>query len=238
MFHNSLSDIDSSICVDDYVLIVKNLSFSYRNKQVIRNIDMLVKKGEIFTILGPNGGGKTSLVRILVGIHKNYTGCIEYMDNIVISYLPQSFVINNLMPMTVEYFLLYSLLRRKVDIDDIIKDVNIESILDQQLSELSAGQMQLVLLARCLMSSPDLIILDEPVSFMDINAKVKFYDLISKLVKKRSISIIMTSHDLRCALRYSDNVMCINCFVYCQGMPNEIEKDRNFITIFRGYFET
>lgn len=238
MFHNSLSDIDSSICVDDYILIVKDLSFAYKSKQVIKNINMLVKKGEVFTILGPNGGGKTSLVQILAGIHKNHTGCVEYMDNIVVSYLPQSFVINNLMPMTVEYFLLYSLLRRRVDIDDIIKDISIESILDQQLSELSAGQMQLVLLARCLMSSPDLIILDEPVSFMDVNAKVKFYDLISKLVKKRSISIIMTSHDLRFALRYSDNVMCINCFVYCQGMPSEVERDRNFTTIFRGYFET
>lgn len=199
---------------------------------------MLVKKGEIFTILGPNGGGKTSLVQILVGIHENYTGHIKYMDNIVVSYLPQSFVINNLMPMTVEYFLLCSLLRRKVNIDNIIKDINIENILDQQLSELSAGQMQLVLLARCLMSNPDLIILDEPVSFMDVNAKVKFYDLISKLVKKRSISIIMTSHDLRFALRYSDNVMCVNCFVYCQGVPSEVEKNRNFTTIFRGYFET
>ncbi len=205
---------------------------------MLKNINMSVKKGEVFTILGPNGGGKTSMVQLLVGIHKNYTGCIEYVDNITTSYLPQSFVINNLMPMTVRYFLLHSLLKRKVNISDIIEDINIDGILNQQLSELSAGQMQLVLLARCLMSNPDLIILDEPVSFMDVNARVKFYDLIAKLAKKRSITIVMTSHDLRFAMSYSDHVICINCSTYCLGTPDEVMKDTNFTTIFRSYFET
>ncbi|GFR17191.1 probable protein kinase UbiB [Trichonephila clavata] len=169
---------------------------------------MFMERGDVITILGPNGGGKTSLVKAIAGINKSCTGSIVFADNIKIGYMPQNFSISNLMPITVEYFLLNSSLKRLKNNQSIITEaielVGIGNILKNQVLEISAGQTQLLLLARCLIAEPDLIILDEPVSAMDINARAKFYDIINKIAKKRLVSILMTSHDLNSALPSSD----------------------------------
>ncbi|CEI84646.1 metal ABC transporter ATP-binding protein [Ehrlichia minasensis] len=241
MFHKLLSKSKILACddksVNDYIINVKNLSFFYSKKKVIDDISFRVKFGEIITILGPNGGGKTTLIRILVGIYKNYVGLVEYAKDFTIGYLPQHFSVNSLIPMTVEYFLnsSYTNRKRKLGVSDVLKDVNIERILDRQMSEISYGELQLVLLARCLMLNPDLIILDEPVSCMDINAKDSFYKLINKLISIYHLSVIMTSHDLHFVMSNSYRVICINKSVYCEGSPNEIVKNEKFLKMFSSY---
>ncbi|AHC39070.1 metal ABC transporter ATP-binding protein [Ehrlichia muris] len=241
MFHKLLnkSDIVSydDRCVNDYIINVENLSFFYSKKKVIDDVSFQVKFGEIVTILGPNGGGKTTLIRVLVGIYKNYLGLVEYAKNFTIGYLPQHFSVNSLIPMTVEYFLnsSYTKRKRKLKLSNVLKDINIEKILDRQMSEISYGELQLVLLARCLMLNPDLIILDEPVSCMDINAKDSFYKLISKLITIYNLSVIMTSHDLHFVMSNSYRVICINRSIYCEGSPSEIVKNEKFLTMFSSY---
>ncbi|AHX04687.1 metal ABC transporter ATP-binding protein [Ehrlichia japonica] len=223
--------------VNDYIINVENLSFFYSKKKVIDDVSFQVRFGEIVTILGPNGGGKTTLIRVLVGIYKNYVGLVEYAKNFTIGYLPQHFSVNSLIPMTVEYFLnsSYTKRKRKLKLSNVLKDINIEKILDRQMSEISYGELQLVLLARCLMLNPDLIILDEPVSCMDINAKDSFYKLISKLIAIYNLSVIMTSHDLHFIMSNSYRVICINRSIYCEGSPSEIVKNEKFLTMFSSY---
>lgn len=225
--------------VNNCILKIENLALAYNNKQVLDNINISVEKGNIVTILGPNGGGKTSLVKAVAGINKDYSGSIAFAENIKISYMPQNFSISNLMPITVEYFLLNSFavkLKEKQSIlEEIIELVGIGSILKHQVLEISAGQTQLLLLARCLVAEPDLIILDEPVSAMDINARAKFYDIISKVAKNRLISILMTSHDLNSVVPCSDYIICINNTIYCQGKPSEIIGNKTLSEIFSSY---
>ncbi len=120
-------------------------------------------------------------------------------------------------------------------ITEVIELVGIGNILKNQVLEISAGQMQLLLLAHCLIAEPDLIILDEPVSAMDINARAKFYDIIGKIAKKRLISILMTSHDLSSIVPCSDYIVCINHTIYCQGKPDEIMEDKTLSEIFSSY---
>ncbi|WP_395877619.1 metal ABC transporter ATP-binding protein [Ehrlichia muris] len=241
MFHKLLNKRDivsyDDRCVNDYIINVENLSFFYSKKKVIDDVSFQVKFGEIVTILGPNGGGKTTLIRVLVGIYKNYLGLVEYAKNFTIGYLPQHFSVNSLIPMTVEYFLnsSYTKRKRKLKLSNVLKDINIEKILDRQMSEISYGELQLVLLARCLMLNPDLIILDEPVSCMDINAKDSFYKLISKLITIYNLSVIMTSHDLHFVMSNSYRVICINRSIYCEGSPSEIVKNEKFLTMFSSY---
>lgn len=212
--------------VNNCILKIENLTLAYGNKKVLDGINLSVKKGEIVTILGPNGGGKTSLVKAVTGINKGFIGSIVFADNVKISYMPQNFSIGNLMPITVEYFLLNSsskkLKKNQPIVTEAIELVGIGDILKSQVLEISAGQTQLLLLARCLISEPNLIILDEPVSAMDINARAKFYDIINKIAKERSVSILMTSHDLNSALPSSDYIICINNTIYYQGKPDEI----------------
>ena len=227
----------SGKCVNEYIINIENLSFFYSKKKVLDNISFQVKFGEIVTILGPNGGGKTTLIRILVGIYKNYIGLVEYTKNFVVGYLPQHFSVNSLIPMTVEYFLVSSYTKRekKLSLSDVLKDINIVKILNRQMSEISYGELQLVLLARCLMLNPDLIILDEPVSCMDINAKDSFYKLINKLISIYNLSVIMTSHDLHFVMSNSYRVICINRSIYCEGSPGEIVKNEKFLKMFSSY---
>lgn len=225
--------------VNDNILEIENLALAYDNKTVLDNINISIKRGNIVTILGPNGGGKTSLVRAVAGINKNYTGNIVLAQNTKISYMPQNFSISHLMPITVEYFLLNSFSKRLRKNQSIILEaielVGIGHILKNQVLEISAGQTQLLLLARCLITEPNLIILDEPVSAMDINARAKFYDIINKIAKKRLVSILMTSHDLNSALLCSDYIICINNTIYCQGKPSEIMENKNLNEIFSSY---
>ncbi|MDD9331230.1 MAG: metal ABC transporter ATP-binding protein [Wolbachia sp.] len=225
--------------VNDNIIKIESLTLAYNNRKVLDNINISVKRGDVITILGPNGGGKTSLVKAVSGINKNYTGDITFAGNIKISYMPQNFSINNLMPITVEYFLLNNfttkLKKNQSIIEEIIELVGISSILKHQVSEISAGQTQLLLLARCLVIEPDLIILDEPVSAMDINARAKFYDIINKIVKKRLVSIFMTSHDLQSVVPCSDYIICINNSIYCQGKPDEIVENKTISEIFSSY---
>lgn len=225
--------------VNDNILEIENLALAYDNKTVLDNINISIKRGNIVTILGPNGGGKTSLVKAVAGINKSYTGNIMLAQNTKISYMPQNFSISHLMPITVEYFLLNSfskrLKKKQSVIVEAIELVGIGHILKNQVLEISAGQTQLLLLARCLITEPNLIILDEPVSAMDINARAKFYDIINKIAKKRLVSILMTSHDLNSALPCSDYIICINNTIYCQGKPSEIMENKSLNEIFSSY---
>ncbi|APR97943.1 metal ABC transporter ATP-binding protein [Wolbachia endosymbiont of Folsomia candida] len=225
--------------VNDNILEIENLALAYDNKTVLDDINISIKRGDVVTILGPNGGGKTSLVKAVAGINKNYTGNIVLAENTKISYMPQNFSISNLMPITVEYFLLNSfskkLKKNQSIISEAIELVGIGNILKNQVLEISAGQTQLLLLARCLITEPNLIILDEPVSAMDINARAKFYDIINKIAKKRLVSILMTSHDLNSVVPCSDYIICINNTIYCQGKPGEIMKNKTLNDIFSSY---
>ncbi|ABD45148.1 ABC transporter family protein [Ehrlichia chaffeensis str. Heartland] len=241
MFHKLLNKSEilayDKKYVNNYIINVENLSFFYSKEKVIDDISFQVKFGEIVTILGPNGGGKTTLIRILVGIYRNYIGVIKYAKNFIIGYLPQHFSVNSLIPMTVKYFLnsSYTKSKRKLKLSDVLKDINIEKILDRQMSEISHGELQLVLLARCLMLNPDIIILDEPVSCMDVNAKDSFYKLINKLISIYNLSVIMTSHDLHFVMSNSYRVICINRSIYCEGSPSEIVKNEKFLKMFSSY---
>lgn len=156
-----------------------------------------------------------------------------------ISYMPQNFSISSLMPVTVEYLLLNSFSKRleknQSIITEVVRLVGISNILKRQVLEVSAGQTQLLLLARCLIAEPDLIILDEPVSAMDINARTKFYNIIGEIAKKRLISILMTSHDLSSIVPCSDYIIYINHIIYCQGKPEEIMKNKTLSEIFSSH---
>ncbi|KDB56376.1 zinc ABC transporter ATP-binding protein [Anaplasma phagocytophilum str. MRK] len=216
------------------MLVVDSITLFYGNRKVIDNVSFSIRPGEIITILGPNGGGKTSLVRVLVGINQDYIGTIHYTKRPIIAYMPQNFKVNSFMPMTVEYLLLSACWGRGISLDlrAVIQYVDISKLLTRQISELSAGEIQLVLLARCMVMKPDLIVLDEPVSCMDVEAKNNFYRLIGKLVSKYNISIIMTSHDLHCVMACSDRVICINRSIRCEGTPEEITESAKFMSVF------
>ncbi len=218
----------------NYIVELKNLNLKYGNHNVLENVNLKIKDDEIITIVGPNGSGKTSLLLCLAGIIKINRSCYTRKSNLVISYMPQNIGFDPVLPITVFSFL--CLTKTKDKIYSIAEEVGIEDILERQMYELSGGEIQRVLLANCLLAQPQLMILDEPVSNMDINSAKQFYKLISKFRDSTNCSIVMASHDLYVVMKNTDRVICLDGKIHCEGKPHEVSINKEFVNMFGSNF--
>ncbi|MBQ4874914.1 MAG: metal ABC transporter ATP-binding protein [Rickettsiaceae bacterium H1] len=214
----------------NHIIEVKNLNFAFGKLKILENIDLNIRKGEIITIIGPNGSGKTSLLSILAGITPIKHECYKKKKGVTISYMPQKITFDKVLPITVKEFLYLTV--NKNQINEIAEELNITKILDKQVYEISGGELQRVLLANCLLAKPQVMILDEPISSMDINSATLFYKLISDFRLRTGCSIVMASHDLYVVMKNTDRVICLNGKIQCEGKPNEIISHKKFINLF------
>ena len=164
------------------LISAKNVSVLKNQKSILENIDIQINKKDFITIIGPNGAGKTMLLKCLMGFYKPTSGMIERKEKLKIGYMPQSINVINTMPMTVKGFITVKKKYDDVSLHKVITEVNLGEIVNKQLSVLSGGEMQRVLLARSLLNNPDLLILDEPAQNLDISGQLNFYKLIQKFI--------------------------------------------------------
>ncbi len=207
----------------------KSIYKRFDKKILLDNVSFSLNKGEITTLIGQNGAGKTTIAKIILGLESSDAGELIITDNISIGYVPQSLNLNFNMPMTA-YGLLEVLSGKKDSVLDLnLPFINdIEQIKNHDLSEISGGQMQKILLAGTIMSKPDLIILDEPTQFLDVTSQQEFYQMIGKIKNELGITIFMISHDLFTVMKNSDKVICLNKHVCCSGKPSEINSNDVF----------
>jgi len=213
------------------LVILRDISKSYNDTKVLYDVNFTIKKGEIITVIGPNGSGKSTLARILMGLIKADSGSRIISKGTNISYMPQKIAINPQLPLTVMRFLTIALPKQE-NITKICQELEIESVLLRQMSEISGGEMQRVLFARCLLSSPDLLILDEPMQGVDLNGQIWFYQLLAKFRDERKISILIISHDLHMVMKATDKVLCLNHHICCFGTPDAISTDPAYLETF------
>ncbi|MFN3577060.1 MAG: metal ABC transporter ATP-binding protein, partial [Tabrizicola sp.] len=164
--------------------------------EVLHDISLSVAEAEIVTILGPNGSGKSTLLRALLGILPVAEGRITRAAGLRIGYVPQKLAIDRTMPMTVRRFL--SLPRRVTDAaaEEALIRVGMAGHGGQQMTALSGGQMQRVLLARALLGRPRLLMLDEPTQGLDQPGEAAFYRLVEEVRRETGAAVLMVSHDL------------------------------------------
>lgn len=223
---------------------ITNVSFHYGTEPTIANINLEVARGEFLGILGPNGGGKTTLLKILLGLLKPDTGTVklfgkdirEFRDWSKIGYVPQKAGSNvTPFPITVEEVVSMGRLNSKRFIDfssaadaaaitEALTAVEIEKFRHHLLNELSGGQQQRVFIARALASHPELLILDEPTVGVDVEAQTKFYQLLQNLNKKQNLTLLLVSHDMEVVAHEASNVACINGTLIYHGKPKEVLK--------------
>ncbi|MFT4718400.1 MAG: zinc transport system ATP-binding protein [Rickettsiales bacterium] len=214
------------------LISLTDINLKFANKNILENIDIDIKKDDFITVIGPNGSGKSSLIKIIIGSLKPDSGKIERSKDLKIAYVPQKMEINKTIPINTQYFLK---LNQKTDqklFDKIINDLKITDFLKTSLSELSGGEKQRILLAKALLSQPNLLILDEPAQNLDISGQLEFYNYINELHKEQKISILMISHDLHIVMSSSKRVICLHHHICCQGEPKIIAQNPDFKEIF------
>jgi len=214
------------------LLATHGVSKSISSKPILQDISLKIYEGQILTLIGPNGAGKTTLIRIILGILKSDTGSIYLRPDLRIGYMPQTLLIDSILPITVDRFLKLAQPTRSEDIGALQDRLEISHLNEEQISSLSGGEMQRVLLARALLRDPHLLILDEPAQGVDISGQSKLYDLINEIRAEKGCGILMISHDLHLVMSSTNEVICLNRHVCCHGKPEDVSSDPAFLELF------
>lgn len=207
------------------ILKVKNLFVKLDNDEIIKNLSFQVKKGDFLTILGPNGSGKTILLKTLLKlISRQTTGTVEWSSDTKIGYLPQGLTQLKLkgLPMSVEEFLLLKKIKKEKIIELLsIVGINDKKILNKKLGTLSGGQFQRILMAWALAKNPNVLLFDEPTTGIDAHGEKTVYDLLHKLQKEQHLTVLLITHDFNIVYKYSTSVLCMSKNKSCQTKPAE-----------------
>ena len=225
--------------MNNTVLELKNISLSYdkEKKSLLKQLSFSLHKGEVLSIIWKNGTGKSSLLKVITGIEKRYSGeVIQHTKRI--SYVPQRIELEKNFPLTVEeFFAIFNDHIAPKKIQQITQLFHIEDFLSKNIHVLSGWEFQKVLIANALISEPELLILDEPTTWIDVIGEEKFYEIISETKKVfPDLAIILVSHNLRLVYKNSTHVICLheNNFC-CHGTPAELSKNPDITNIFWEY---
>jgi zinc transport system ATP-binding protein len=225
--HESLGAIDPAALIS-----ARGLGLARNGRDLLDGIDLDINKREIVTLIGPNGAGKTTLVRVLLGLEVPDRGEVRRQKDIRIGYVPQRFEVDAVIPMTVERFLKLGGEASPARIGAILEEVGAGHTRQQQLSQLSGGELQRVVLARALLRDPDLLVLDEPVQGVDYAGEAELYNLIARLRDDRGFGVLLVSHDLHIVMARSDRVVCLNRHVCCSGVPETVAQHPAYARLF------
>ena len=210
---------------------LSNAGILKNNKWLVRDVDLEINRGQIVTLIGPNGSGKTTTAKIALGLHKNIEGKVErFTKNI--SYVPQKVSIDWTLPLRVVDFMVLTQDLKSKDIIDALNLTGVEHLKNSNLRDLSGGEFQRVLLARAIAKKPDLLVLDEPVQGVDFNGEVPLYSLIKKISETIKCGILLISHDLHVVMSATDYVVCLNGHVCCSGTPVDVAQNKEYKELF------
>jgi len=224
---------------------IDKISVALDRNPIIEDVSLHLHCGELTTIVGPNGAGKSTLLKALLG-EVSHTGAIQFHavfgpgreDAPAIGYVPQSLDFDRFSPFSVSDLFATTLSRYPVPFGcrpdvrasavSALESVDAGGLIDRKLGKLSGGELQRVLLALSLTPLPNLLLLDEPVSGVDLPGRELFYRTVSELRHKFDLSILMVSHDLAGVASVSDRIVFLDRRVVCVGTPSEVLANRDF----------
>ncbi|WP_420343425.1 metal ABC transporter ATP-binding protein [Paenirhodobacter sp.] len=214
------------------LISARGLTVRHGDATVLSGVDFDIAPGEIVTIVGPNGSGKSTLVRALIGLEPAAAGSVNRQPGLSIGYVPQRLHVDASLPMTVRRFL--SLPRRVKDAEAeaALARTGVPGLGGRQITGLSGGQFQRVLLARALLVRPQILILDEPTQGLDQPGTAAFYRLTEAVRAETGAAVLMVSHDLHVVMASSDRVICLNGHVCCAGTPRVVSEAPEYRALF------
>jgi zinc transport system ATP-binding protein len=229
----------------DAIVTISHLDFAYGDQLVLKHVDLMIERGSTVGLIGPNGGGKTTLVKLLIALLKPTRGSIT-IDGLspsqavrkgnVIGYLPQNPAITEKFPLNVRQVVRLGLagktgMLRSISSEDLqfadflLERVGMSERVDTPVGQLSGGQMQRVFIARALVSRPKVLLLDEPTTGIDRLGQQRFIGFLQGLQKELGLTVILVSHDLRAVSAISDRVACLNVTLHYHDVPERLPAD-------------
>ena len=198
---------------------IENMYAGYNGNVVLKAINLRIYEQDFLGIIGPNGGGKTTLIKTILGLLKPFSGSIVFENNRLknhIGYMPQTHQLDRKFPIIVSEVVESGLisdkklsrLDRKAKTQEMIRRMDIENVAGKAIGELSGGQLQRTLLARAVINDPDLLILDEPNSYIDRRFESHFYELLKEI--NQTTAIVLVSHDVGTIISTVKNIACVN----------------------------
>ncbi|MFI5265656.1 MAG: metal ABC transporter ATP-binding protein [Candidatus Levyibacteriota bacterium] len=229
------------------IIELQNVSFSFGADDAVKNVSLIVHVGDYVGIIGPNGGGKSTLLKLMLGLLTPRTGIVKLFNTDVkkfndwhkIGYVPQKTYFDVSFPVTVEEVVAMGrygtlgLLRfpGKEDskkVNEALHQVEMYEYKDRRIADLSGGQQQRVFIARALVSEPEVIFLDEPTTGVDVKTQKQFYTLLRKLNQELNLTLVLVSHELDVVAHESTELGYINRTLEYYGNPDEFLKGKYF----------
>lgn len=215
------------------LVAVDAVSLARSGQNVLTDVSLAVLPGRIVTIVGPNGAGKSTLVKVALGLVAPDSGSVRRAAGIAVGYVPQRLTVEPNLPLSVRRFLAMAAPRLGADaLIAALDRVGAGRVLGRQVSQLSGGELQRVMLARAMLRRPQFLVLDEPVGGVDMAGQAELYDLIAALAHEDGSGVLMVSHDLHVVMAATDEVVCLNRHVCCAGHPEAVSRHPEYLALF------
>jgi zinc transport system ATP-binding protein len=213
------------------IIQIRNLEAGYQGNLVLRNVSLTILEHDFIGIIGPNGGGKTTLLKVIMGLMKPSKGTVEHsIERSDIGYLPQGSHLDESFPITVREVVAsglknsFRLTRSGRDqLEKTLKSTGLEKLQSRSIGAISGGELQRTLLARAIVSSPSLLVLDEPDTYVDNRFEMELYQLLRKL--NQTMTILLVSHDIGTISPYIKSIACVNRDLHYHA-SNEINEEQ------------
>ena len=214
------------------LISLENAGIQRSERWLVRGVSMNVAPGEIVTLIGPNGSGKSTTAKMALGVLDADEGTVHRKVGLRAGYVPQKLDINWTLPLSVARFLRLTNRAGRSQIEAALAATETSHLAGAQMSKLSGGEFQRVLLARAILRSPHLLVLDEPVQGVDFNGEIALYKLIDDIRNQLDCGVLLISHDLHVVMSTTDRVICLNGHVCCSGTPANVAGSDEFKSLF------